>query len=170
MSDSRLQEILTRAVVGRAEQSLTWCHKAAAGEMTQVLGVRVGKTAVAVKNQEGTPSAELMVECDLWCSDGEHTKVIRTRSRTVHAVPIALKGEVLGEESLQIALVTPPRSTGVRVEEGTIYADFTATVEVELSALTRLWIRVYDVEYPPGASDWDESATGDTSSSSYGSH
>lgn len=146
MSDSRLQEIMIRAVVGRAERTLTWCHKLAASDAKQVLGVRVGKTAVAVVTEEGQPLAELTVDCDLWCSGGEGTKVIRTRCRCLQEVPVSLRGELLGEAESQIKLVGGPRSTGVRVEGESIYIDFEATVQVQVTALARLWVRAYEAE------------------------
>ncbi|MFZ5817796.1 MAG: hypothetical protein ACOY93_21290 [Bacillota bacterium] len=168
MSDSRLQEIMTRAVVGRAEQTLTWCHKLAASGMQQVLGVRVGKVTVGVEMEEGRPLAQLTADCDLWCSDGEETKVLHSRCRTVHEVPVSPRGEVLGDLQSQIQLVSGPRSTGVRVEGEWIYIDFEATVQVEMIALARLWVKAFEMDLSPvTGEEWDSS--GD-SASPYGSH
>lgn len=166
MSDSRLQEIITRAVVGRAERTLTWCHKLVAEGMTHVLGVRVGRTTLTVEAEEGQPLVGLTVDCDLWCRNEEETKVIRTRCRTVHEVPVALRGEILGKSSTGVELVSGPRSTGVRVEGESIYIDVEATVQVEVSALTRLWIRTHDIDLSASTPDWD--STGDQSP--FGSH
>lgn len=168
MSDSRLQEIMTRAVVGRAERTLTWCHKLPSNQMTQVLGVRVGRIGLSVKTEERQPVAELVVDCDLWCSDGERTKVLRTRCRCVQEVPITLRGEVLGDEEFHLELVGGPRSTGVRVEEEAIYVDFEAMVQVEATALARLWVKAYEFEIPLALVD--EAADYDSSASPYGSH
>lgn len=152
MSDSRLQEIMIRAVVGRAERTLTWCHMLAASDMKQVLGVRIGKTALAVVTEESQPLAELTVDCDLWCSGEEGTKVLRTRSHCLQEVPVSLQGEVIGQEESRIELISGPRSTGVRVEGESIYIDFEATVQVEVTAQTRLWVRAYDRDQIMGAS------------------
>ncbi|MFZ5827504.1 MAG: hypothetical protein ACOY94_24645 [Bacillota bacterium] len=144
MSDSRLQEIMIRAVVGRAERTLTWRHKLAASGIKQVLGVKVGKTALSVAMEENRPIAELTVDCDLWCSGEAGTKVLRTRCRCLQEVPVSLQGEVTGEAESELELVSGPRSTGIRVEGESIYIDFEATVHVEVTAQTRLWVRAYD--------------------------
>lgn len=172
MSDNQLQEIITRAVVGRSERTLTWCHKVTAGDMKQVLGVRVSKTSVQVETEEGQPLAELTLDCDLWCSNGEETKIIHTRCRCAQEVPVRLRGEVLGDMENRIILVGNPRSTGVRVEADSIYVDFEATVEVEVLARARLWIKAYEMDLSSSGEEWDLSAasSSDSSYSPYGSH
>ncbi len=169
MSDNRLQEIMTRAVVGRTERTLTWCHKLAASDMKQVLGVRVGRTNVSVKGEEGQPVAELMVDCDLWCADGKRTKVLRTRCRSVQEVPVKLRDNLIGEEGYAIELTGTPRSTGVRVDGDSIYVDFEATVQVEVIALARLCVKAYAPDFAADLTG-EEASTYDASASPFGSH
>lgn len=176
MVDSRLQEIVVRAVVGRAERRLAWSHKIVTSDVSQVLGVRLGKAAVAVDMEDDRPHADLTVDCDLWCSSGtetgEETKVLRTRCRAIQEVAVPLRGEVLGDVQNLVELVSGPRSTGVAVEEDGVAIDFEAIVQVEVIAFTRLWVKSYEMDFS-GLSldddDWDGSLTGE-SSSPYGSH
>jgi len=74
VSDSRLQEIVTKAVVGRAERRVSWGHSVPAEGVTAVLGVHVTNATVAVKDQDGRPMVDLLVDCDLWCQNGKNTK------------------------------------------------------------------------------------------------
>lgn len=75
VSDSRLQEIVTKAVVGRAERRMTWSHTVPAEGVTSVLGVHVTGATVAVKDEGGHPMVDVLVDCDFWCAHQKHTKV-----------------------------------------------------------------------------------------------
>jgi hypothetical protein len=171
VSDSQLQEIICRAVVGRAESTLTWSHTIPSYDARQVLGVRIGRTSATVQFKDGKALARLVMDCDLWCG-GEsdaRTTVMRTRCRCDKEVPMKLKGDVVGDADCHIALVGGPRSTGVRVDNGAIVVDFEATASVEVIALTRLWIKPHELEEFHSDTDWDFSGTGEISSP-YGSH
>lgn len=170
MSDNRLQEIITRAVVGRGERTLTWCHKIGAEEVKQVLGVRINKTDVECETDEYQPLVELTVDCDLWCSNGSDTKVIHTRCRCLKEVPVRISGQVLGDLQSHVMVVSGPRSMGTRVEGDAIYIDFEATVQAEMIGLSRLWIASYEMELSPCPDDWDLSLSSGDSGSPYGSH
>lgn len=76
MSESRLQEIVTRAVVGRAERRMTWSHTVPAEGVTGVYGVHVTESTAAVKDKDGRPVVDVIVDCDLWCGTNKNTKVI----------------------------------------------------------------------------------------------
>ena len=75
MSDSRLQEIVTRAVVGRAERRMSWSHTVPAEGITGVFGVHVTDSTVGVKESNGRPVVDMIVDCDLWCGTQKNTNV-----------------------------------------------------------------------------------------------
>ncbi|MDB4897587.1 MAG: conserved domain protein glutamate-rich [Firmicutes bacterium] len=75
MSDSRLQEIVTKAVVGRAERRMYWSHTVPAEGVTGVLGVHVTDSSIAVKEKDGRASVDVIVDLDLWCGNPKHTKM-----------------------------------------------------------------------------------------------
>lgn len=135
-----LQEIMTQAVVGRAERTLSWFHQLDASDVKQVLGVRIGKSTVEGTWKEGRVQVEITSDCDLWCTDGTATRVIRIRCRTTHQLELALKGEVVGDLDCSIQLISGPRSTGVRIEGSSLTLDLEATIATELIGLAKLWI------------------------------
>lgn len=138
-----LLEIMTDAVVGRGEHTLTWCHRVAAPEVTQILGVRIGNVATATRTEQGVPLAELTVDADLWVQSPAGTKVLRTRCRTVHEVPVSLRPSAQGEPIYEVSLVGGPRTTGIRTEGEAIYVDFEATAAVTARGPARYWVRAY---------------------------
>lgn len=138
-----LQEIMTQAVVGRAERTLSWCHQLAASDVKQVLGVRIGKSTVEGKWEEGEFLVELTADCDLWCNGEQETKVLRIRSRTIHKLELPLRGEVAGEVTSLTWLIGGPRSTGVRIEGDALHLDLEATIAAEVMGLARLWIEAF---------------------------
>lgn len=170
MSDNRLQEIITRAVVGRTERTVSWCHRMASDDMTQVLGLHISKCDVDCETEEGQTLVQLLLHVDLWCSNGDETKVLRARSRSLQEVPIRLTNEILGDADSHVMLVSGPRSVGVRVEGDLLYIDFEATVQVEVHAVTRLWIASYEMDLSPFTGDWDLSDYSGESGRLYGSH
>jgi len=165
VSDSRLQEIFTKAVVGRAEHRMTWSHTVPAEGVTAVLGVHVSDCVVAVREGEA-PQVQVLAEIDLWCADSRTTKVIRVSARHPETVTMNPVGPVLGQAEYSARLLGPVEATGVTVGPGGITLDLTARVLVEMSAVTRLWVKSYalsdaaldDVEDP------DASLTSDSGS------
>lgn len=164
MSESRLQEIVTRAVVGRAERRMSWSHTVPAEGVTDVLGVRVTDWTVAVKEQDGYAVIDLLADCDLWCGNEKNTKVIRCTCRHGERVEVRTVGRVLGETDLRARILGSPRATGVKVHGGQIAIAMDGEVAVEVTALARVWVKAYDME-DEVLEDLDDS-DGDCSSSS----
>lgn len=145
MASSRLQEIISRGVVGQEEQTLTWVHQLAPGGMDRVLGVRMGRAEATATLEGEEARVVLTVDCDLWCAGGEGTAVLKTQSRAVHGVPVRIRGPMLGEPEVRAELLSGPRSTGVRVQDDSIHIDFEAQVAVTVIAESRFLVRVYEV-------------------------
>lgn len=164
MSDSRVQEIVTKAVVGRAERRVTWGHTVPAEGVTSVLGVHVTNSTVSVSDEDGTPKVDLLVDCDLWCSGSKQTKVMRCTGRNSEAVQVHTMGKILGDRDMRATLLGPARATGVNVADGKITLRLEADVAVEMSALTRLWVKAYDFDSDVledlEGSDWTGSGSG----------
>lgn len=165
MSESRLQEIVTKAVVGRAERRVAWGHTVPAEGVTGVLGVHVTNSIVAVKEEDGRPTVDLIVDCDLWCGGDKNTKVIRCSCRNTEVVEIRTHGKVLGDRDWK-AVAGTARATGVKVEDGKVSLQLEADVAVEMSALTRLWVKSYELEHDVFQ---DLDGSGDDTSSSFSS-
>jgi hypothetical protein len=146
VSESRLQEIVTRAVVGRAERRMTWSHTVPAESITDVLGVRVTDWTVSVKEHDGKAVVELVADCDLWCGNRKQTKVMHCNSRHSEVFAVRTSGKVLGESNLRVRLGEAPRATGVKVENGQISVSLEGEATVEMSALARVWVKAYDLE------------------------
>ena len=139
-----LLEIISEAVVGRAEHTLTWTHTMPADGVVQVLGVRPGPSEARVRTEAGAPQAEVTVDVDLWFLGPDGTRVTRARCQTVQPTPVALRGNLLRDPSYDLQLIGQARTTDVRVEEGALHLDMAVTVEVEARALTRYWVRAED--------------------------
>lgn len=172
MSDTRLQEIVTKAVVGRAERRMTWSHTVPAEGITGVYGVHVTDSAVAIKESNGRPVVDVLADCDLWCGTSKHTKVIRCSCRGTEIMDVRTVGHVLGDLDLSAKLPGRVRATGVSVGDGGITLTLEADVVVEMSALSRLWVKAYDMDDEvlsdlEGSSDSSDSSSSRTASSSY---
>jgi len=139
-----LLEIISEAVVGRAEHTLSWTHTMPAGGAVQVLGVRPGQVVPALRLEGDAPQVELTVDVDLWYLGPDGTRVAHTQCQTVQPVPVAVRGNLLNDPSYEVQIVGNARTTGVRVEEDQIHVDLAVTVEVEARALTRYWVRAED--------------------------
>jgi len=169
VSECRLQEIVTKAVVGRAERRVAWGHTVPAEGVTGVLGVHVTNSSIAIKEEDGRPTVDLTVDCDLWCGGNKNTKVIRCSCRNTEAVEVRTHGKVLGDRDWK-AVAGTARATGVSVEDGKVCLQLEADVAVEMSALTRLWVKAYDLERDvfqdlDDTGDDSESSSSSTSSS-----
>jgi hypothetical protein len=146
VSDSRLQEIMTKAVVGRAERRIAWNHTLTADGITGVFGVHITDATIGVKHDDGRPAVDLLVDCDLWCGSGKGTKVIRCTARLHQRVEVPTFGHVLGEPEVSAKMIGLPRATGVSVNDGQISLALEADVVVELSALARMWVKAYSLD------------------------
>ena len=166
VSNSRLQEIITKAVVGRAGRRIAWGHSLAADGITNVLGVHVSDTTVNVKDQSGRPVIELIAQCELWCSDGKGTRVMSTQISCEEEINLQVEGEVLGDSTVRVGLVGEARSTAVSVAEGVVMLSLEADMAVEMTALTRMWIQAYEPNTDaPQESSEDSGANGNDSGS-----
>lgn len=168
MSDSRLQEIVTRAVVGRAERRMTWSHTVPAEGVSGVLGVHVSDSTVAVKDSQGRAVVDMIVDCDLWCGSAKSTKVLRCTCRNTEAAEIKTVGQVLGERDVRARLTGAPRATGVDVTDGKVTIHMEAEYLVEMSALARMWVKAYDLEVEVLGDLDDPDADGTSSGTSSG--
>lgn len=146
MSDSRVQEIVTKAVVGRAEHRVTWGHTVPAEGVTGVLGVHVTNSTVSVKDEDGRPTVDLIVDCDLWCGSAKQTRVLRCTCRNSESVQLHTVGKILGDRDMRASVLGAARATGVSVADGKVTLQLEADVAVEMSAVTRLWVKAYDFD------------------------
>lgn len=172
MSDSRVQEIVTKAVVGRTERRVIWGHTVPAEGVTGVLGVHVTNTAASVKDEDGMPVVDLMVDCDLWCASAKQTRVLRCTCRNADKVQLHTMGKILGDQDMRASVTGPARATGVSVADGKITLQLEADVAVEMSALTRLWVKAYEIDGDLlddlEGSGWSDSDSGSGSGSADG--
>ncbi|MFO7274330.1 MAG: hypothetical protein DIU55_005625 [Bacillota bacterium] len=143
-----LVEIISEAVLGRAEHTLTWTHALPAEGAVQVLGVRLGPAACTLRTEGEDPQAEVAVDVDLWLLGPDGTRVARTRCETVQPVPVTVQGNLLNDPTYELQIVGDPRATDARVEGGAIHLDLAVTIEVEARALSRYWVRAED-HVPP---------------------
>jgi hypothetical protein len=171
VSEGRLQEIVTKAVVGRAERQVKWTQTVPADGVTGVYGVHVTGYEIEVELSEGRPVVNLMVDADLWCGTGNTTKIMRVHAEHTEGVNVRTVGKILGQREIRARLVGPAKATGVEVQNGAINLDLTADLVIELSGTTRLAIRAFDVvEVEAAEADsWrEESSSGSSSSSGSG--
>lgn len=167
MSDSRLQEIVTRAVVGRAERRVAWGHTVPAEGITGVLGVHVTDSQVSVKESGSPTVVEVTVDCDLWCGNPKNTRVLRCTSRHTANMNIRTVGQLLGEAEVRGAMIGTARATGVQIGSGEITLNLEADIAVEMNALSRIWVKAYDLE-DDALSDLDDDSSGSSSGSELG--
>jgi hypothetical protein len=167
VSEGRLQEIVTKAVVGRAERQVKWTQTVPADGVTGVYGVHVTGYEIEVELADGRPIVTLSVEADLWCGTGGSTKILRVFAEHTEGVNVRTMGKVLGSREIRARLVGPVKATGVDVQNGTIRLGLEAGLVLEMSGTTRLSVRAFEVEDQSGeVESWaDES---DSSSSSSG--
>jgi hypothetical protein len=145
VSDSRLLEIVARAVVGRAERRVTWSHTVAADGVTGVLGVHITDSAVAIKEKDGKAVVDVLVDCDLWCGSKKQTKVLRSTSRHTETVNIRSTGTLIGECEMNAKLAGLARATGVEIGEDGVTIQMELDVSVEMAGMTRMLVRAYDL-------------------------
>ncbi|MFZ5827517.1 MAG: outer spore coat protein CotE [Bacillota bacterium] len=145
MSDIRLHEIVTRAVVGRGDRRVVWSHTAPAEGADSVLGVHLSQVRLNVEDESGEASLRLSVVCDLWCSHGDETRVQRLTCTHTEPATIDLEARVVGETTTRASLVRSVRCTEAAVEDGQLVLGLEATVAIEVTGLARFWIKTYDL-------------------------
>lgn len=172
MSDVQLQEIVTRAVVGRGERRVVWSHDGSGEGADSVLGVHVSQSTVLVEKEDGADFVRLQVTCELWCAHGEGTRVLRFN--TVHREPVRvnLNARVVGETETTARLEHGVRCTSAEIREGSLFITLEGNVAVEVTGDARLWVRAYSLlgdeleDLSTSSSSWSESSTGESSDSS----
>lgn len=168
MSEVRLQEIVTRSVLGRGERRVVWSHDAPGEGAESVLGVHVTRYSAEVEQGEGQGRLRLECSCDLWCSFGEETRVQRVTSVCHEPVELPLNAEPLGEVEVTARLVQPPRCVEAQVRDGRLCLSLEARVALEAVGMARLIVRAYpadgEEDLSGGSGVWSDSS----GSSSYG--
>jgi hypothetical protein len=165
VSEGRLQEIVTKAVVGRAERRVSWTHTVPADGVTGVFGVHVTGYELEVEMVDGRPVVTIAVDADLWVGTGGLTKILRIHGEQTEGVNVRTVGKVLGQREIRARLVGPARATGVDVQNGTVHLNLDAELVVEMSATARLMVRAFDLKEEAEGEIW----IGDSSGSSSGS-
>lgn len=168
MSEGRLQEIVTKAVVGRAERQVKWTHTVPADGVTGVYGVHVTGYEIEVELADGRPVVNCTVQADLWCGTGGATKIMRVQAEHTEGVNVRTVGKILGQREIRARLVGPAKVTGVDVQNGAIHLGLVADLVVELSGTTRLAVRAFDVDDEAGETDSWTDASGSGSGSGSG--
>jgi hypothetical protein len=80
-------------------------------------------------------------------------------------VDIRTVGFVLGDADLGAKLIGHAKATGVRVGDGQVTVSMEADVVVEMTALSRMWVKAYDTD-DDVLEDLDDPDYDDSSSSS----
>lgn len=145
MSDSRLQELIARAVCGRAESRLSLVDVLPT-EAAEVLGVRVTGARVRAGHEAHEIRVEIVVEYDCWCADDDSTWI--TKGKGVLDGPIHLHrlARPLGETELTCKLLGLPSCKRFRLSDDRITVDLSATVLVEQVGMSRFWVKAFDVD------------------------
>lgn len=166
MSEGRLQEIVTKAVVGRAERQVKWTQTVPADGVTGVYGVHVTGFEIEVELVDGRPVVNCTVQADLWCGTSGTTKILRVQAEHTEGVHVRTHGKILGQREIRARLVGPARVTGVDVQNGAIHLGLVLELVVELSGTTRLAVRAFDLDEERGETDsWSNDASGSGSGS-----
>lgn len=72
--------------------------------------------------------------------------MVRCTCRGTEAMDVKTVGQVMSDLDPVVKMTGPVRATGVTVGDGQITLSLEADVVVELSALSRMWIKAYDLE------------------------
>lgn len=169
MSEGRLQEIVTKAVVGRAERQVKWTQTVPADGVTGVYGVHVTGYEIEVELVDGRPVVNSIVQADLWCGTGGATKILRVQAEHTEGVNVRTVGKILGQREIRARLVGPARVTGVDVQNGAVDLGLAVDLVVELSGTTRIAVRAFDVDEERETDSWSDDASGSGSGSGSGS-
>jgi len=75
----------------------------------------------------------------------KNTKVIRCSCRNSELIGFRTDSPVLGDRDVKVKMTEAARATGVDVRDGQVVLTLEADVAAEMSALTRVWVRAYDL-------------------------
>lgn len=167
MSDIRLQEIVTRAVVGRGDRRVVWSYEAPLAGADHVLGVHVGRVELSVEDEGNEPIIRVSAECDLWLSSGDETRVHRLTITQSEPVRVRLYARVVGETDTTASFARGVRCLQADIQDGELRMTLETEVAVEVTGLARFWIKAYDLfdDLSDGAETDDSLSSSDSSSS-----
>lgn len=165
MSDIRLQEIVTRAVVGRGDHRVVWSHAVPAEGADNVLGVHVSKFSLSVEDGDGAAIVQVSATCDLWCTSGVESRVHRLTSTHREPAQVRMTARIVGETELTASLARGVRCIQAEVQDGQLSLTLEADVVLEVSGMARFWVKAYDLSNELDGGETGDSL-GETSSSS----
>lgn len=163
MTHVRLQEIVTRAVVGRTERRVVWSHSLPAEGVDRVLGVHISQGKVEVTGDD-RPELRFQATCDLWCQQGDETAIRRITPPHTEPASVKLYAHLVGDLATSAQMVRPPRCTGVEVAGDQLVLTIETVVAVEAAGLARFWVKAYDL-----SAGMDDAESYEESSDSLGS-
>ncbi|MEW8977990.1 MAG: hypothetical protein AB2385_06250 [Symbiobacterium sp.] len=166
MSSIRLQEIMTRAVVGRTDRRVVWSHSAPAEGVECVLGVHVSNTSLAVEPGAQGPEVKLTALCDVWCDTGNGTRVERLTCTHTEPAAVPVVAQVVGEVETCGRLVGGVRCTSAEVRSGRIEVTLESHIALEATGRARIWVKAYDLLANGEADEEDNLLSTDASDSS----
>jgi hypothetical protein len=146
LSDIRLHEIVTCAVVGRGDRRVVWSHAAPADGAESVLGVHVSHVNLSVEEDGGEAALRIKSTCDLWCSCGDETRVHRLTCVHTEPCKVKLHARCLGETETKARLVRDVRCVVASIEDGKLCLTLEADVCMEVTGMSRFWVKCYDVD------------------------
>ncbi len=168
MSDIRLQEIVTRAVVGRGDRRVVWSHTSPADGAENVLGVHIGDTGLSVVEEDGAAAVRLTAVIDLWLGFGDETRVRRLTSTHSEPAAVQVVARVVGETETRGELLRSLRCVKADISDGQIVLTLETDVALETTGLARFWIKTYDLEDElgtcTGSDSYSESSSSDSTS------
>ncbi|MBP2017829.1 hypothetical protein J2Z79_001214 [Symbiobacterium terraclitae] len=166
MSSIRLQEIVTRAVVGRCDRRVVWSRSAPAEDADCVLGVHVSSTAVTVEPGAEGPEVHLTAVCEVWCGTADRTRVERLTCTHAEPANVPLIAQVVGDVETTCKLVGGVRCVEAEVRDGLIQVTLESRIALEAVGRARLWVKAYDLLTDGEVEDLDSSVSSDFSDSS----
>jgi len=166
LSSIRLQEIVTRAVVGRCDHRVVWSRSAPAKDAECVLGVHVSSTDVTVEPGPEGPEVRLTAVCEVWCGTADGTRVERLSCTHAEPANVPLVAQVVGEVETTGRLIGGVRCIEAEVRDGLIQVTLESRIALEVTGRARLWVKAYDLLADGEIEDLDSSVSSDTSDSS----
>lgn len=146
MSSIRLQEILTRAVVGRCDRRVVWTQTAPADGADCVLGVHVSQPQLHLEEGPSGPQVALSAVCEVWCSTGDETRVERIACAHTEPADVPLVARVVGETETTGRLLRGARCLEAEVREGLFHLTLEMHIALEAVGVARLWVKAFDLE------------------------
>lgn len=163
MSSIRLQEIITRAVVGRCDRRVVWTHTAPADGAECVLGVHVSSPQLTVEGGPGGPQVRLVAVCEVWCAAGDETRVERITCTHTEPADVPLVAQVVGETQTAGRLLRGARCLEAEVRDGLFHLTVETHIALEAVGMARLWVKAFDLREDGAEFDSFSSETSDSS-------